>query len=76
MTQTITALECRFAVHIPTRNYDVPDIHLIKEQVHYSDGSVKPNVKLLANFKRPFWITQKSKQNHEQKKNGKRKIIC
>lgn len=70
MTHTITATarECRFAVHIPTRQYDVPDIHLIKEQVTYSDGTVVPNVKLIKNFKRPFFITQKSKQNYEQKK--------
>lgn len=73
MTQTITARECRFAVHIPTRQYDVPDVHLIKEQLTLSDGTIQPNVKLVKNFKRPFWITQKSKQNHEQKKEWEEK---
>ena len=68
MTQTITARECRFAVHIPSRHHEMPDIHLIKEQVHTSDGKIEPNVSLVKNFKRPFWVTTKANQNHEQKK--------
>ena len=68
MTQTITARECRFAIHIPSRHYDMPDIHLIKEQVHNSDGEIEPNLSLVKNFKRPFWVTTKAYQNHEQKK--------
>ena len=68
MTQTITAREARFAVHIPTRHYDVPDVHLIKEALHLADGTIVPNVRLINNFKRPFWIVQKSKQTYDQKK--------
>ena len=58
----IKAIECRFAVHCPSK--DSPDdIHLIKEVVHYEDGATEPRVVLRKNFKRPFYITKKGKQN-------------
>ncbi len=64
----ITGVECRFVVHVPTRDNDVPDVHLIKEAVHYEDGTVKPNVRIIKNYERPFWITKPSFQNHTSKK--------
>jgi hypothetical protein len=68
----VIARECRFAVHIPTKRSDIPDVHFVKEQVHIqnADGTVeiKPNVKLVSNFTRPFWVTKQSYRNHEQKK--------
>lgn len=67
-TTTITGRECRFAIHIPTYQSDIPDIHLVKEAVHYSDGTVRPNIKLWKNFKRPYWITKPQYRNHTQKK--------
>lgn len=64
---TVTAKECRFAVHIP--NYKGgDDYHLVKEILHLSDGTTRPNVNLMVNFKRPFFVTSKPYRNHEQKK--------
>jgi hypothetical protein len=71
-TQTdkqIVGYECRFAVYCPpTGNEDSTDYHLVKEIIHYSDKTTKPNVRLIRDFKRPFWITRKGFQNHQQKK--------
>lgn len=64
----IKGIECRFAIHIPSNHPNIPDVHLIKEQIHYSDGTIKPNIRFIKNFQRSFWITKKNKQNHEQKK--------
>ena len=66
--KTIKAKECRFAFHIPTRSKDFPDLHLVKEVIHYEDGTTEPNVRFVKGFKRSFWITQKKYRNHEQKK--------
>lgn len=80
MTQIITqensknpiVKECRFAVYIEPPRYDMPDLHLIKEQIHTFDEKgdlvLKPNVLLVQNFKRPFWVTRKGFQNHKNKK--------
>ncbi len=64
----IVAKECRFAFHIESRSQDFPDTHLVKEILHYSDGTTQPNVLFLPNFKRDFYVTQKQYQDHEQKK--------
>lgn len=60
--------ECRFAIHIPSKRSDVPDYHLIKEVLHNPDGTTTPNVRFASQYRRPFWITKKPYQNHEQKK--------
>lgn len=68
MKPTIVARECKFAIHIPERYNVRPDLHLIKEQQHWSDGSITPNVRLVKDFRRKFWVTNKSKRSHTQKK--------
>jgi hypothetical protein len=64
--------ECRFAVYMEPPRYDMPDYHLIKEQIHVAqeDGTftLKPNILLIQNFKRSFWTTRKGFQNHKNKK--------
>lgn len=65
----IIGRECRFAIHIPAKpNKGTADIHLIKEQVHYANGDILPNLRLVKDYKRPYWITNRNKRNHEQKK--------
>lgn len=60
--------ECRFAVHIPTKDHDTPDYHLVKEVLHFEDGTLKPNIRIVRNFPRTFYVTEKRYRNHEQKK--------
>lgn len=64
----VKGIECRFAIHVPSNHPDIPDVHLIKEQIHYNDGTIKPNLRIIKNFERSFWITKDNKRNHEQKK--------
>lgn len=64
----IKAIECRFAKHVSMRKYQEEDVHLVKERIHYTDGTSAPNLRLVKGFKRPFWITQQRHRNHKQKK--------
>lgn len=78
MTQTINEIlqpivkECRFAVYVEPPEYGMPDLHLVKEQIHTTgingEVTLKPNVILLQDFKRSFWTTRKGFQNHKSKK--------
>lgn len=68
MSDDILGYECKFAVHIPSRHNDTPDIHLIKEQVHKNDGTIVPNIRFVKNYERPYWITRQNKRNYKQKK--------
>ena len=67
MGTKIKAVECKFAVHVPSK-YDQSDLHLVKEVIHFEDGTTKPNVKLIENYKRDFWVTKKGFRNHKSKK--------
>lgn len=65
----IVKRECRFVWHIrESAKSGRPDAHYIKEQLHYSDGTVKPNIRLVRDYKRPFWVTKESYRNHKSKK--------
>lgn len=65
----IDSIECKFAIHIPTnRPQDKKDLHLIKERIHYDDGTTAPNVRIIADYKRDFYVTRPAYQAHKQKK--------
>lgn len=66
--KTITGKECRFAVYIPPPSPDKPDLHFVKENVHYSDGTTSPNTRIFYDFKRPYWIVHKGARNYTQPK--------
>ncbi len=59
--------ECKFVTHIP-KYQDRPDLHFIKEVSHHPDGSIEKNLRILKDFKRPFYITKPHYQNYTQKK--------
>lgn len=61
-------IHCKFVTHIPRENYDSPDFHLVKETIIEDDGSLTPNIRLIKDFKRPFWVTKKGFRVHKSKK--------
>lgn len=67
----VKGYECKFATYCPpndghggTNN----DVHVVKEYIHLKDGQIVPNVKIVKNFKRKFWITKPLHRNHNDKK--------
>lgn len=63
----IIGRECRFATHLP-ENHFRRDTHLVKEILHYDDGTTKPNLLKVVDFKRPYYLTNQVHRNHKQKK--------
>jgi hypothetical protein len=62
-------IECRFAYHISENpNVGNPDLHLVKEVVHYDDGTKKPRLRLQKDFERPYYIVKRNKRNFKDKK--------
>jgi len=68
MAQEILGKECKFSFWLPAIQDVRDDTHIIKEIIHYKDGTKKPNLKIISNYKRPFWITKQHLQNHKEKK--------
>lgn len=64
----IIAKEFRSAFHLSAIPNVRKDIHVLKEVVHYKDGRIVPELRIIENFKRPFWVTKEHYQNHKEKK--------
>jgi len=60
--------ECRFAIHMPSKHPEQPDVHLIKEVLHLEGGTTKPNIRFIKDYVRPFWVTLPRYRSHKQKK--------
>jgi hypothetical protein len=65
------ALECKHVTYAPHCQGD-GDIHVVKEIQHFADGSTKPHVRFIKNYKRKFGVTKKGHQNHQSKKEAEK----
>mgnify|MGYP000393743039 CR=1 FL=1 len=66
--EDIVARECRHVTYCPPKDSGRGDLHVVKEMLHLKDGRVVPNLRKISNYQRPFWITKKGYQNHNDKK--------
>jgi hypothetical protein len=67
----IVGIECRFATHCMPVNGGRKDLHVVKEVLHVKEGDniiQVPNLRLLSDYKRPFWVTKKGYRDHQDKK--------
>lgn len=60
----VVARECRFATFCASRDSS-PDMHVIKERVHYADGSSEPNLRFVKDFQRPFYLRKKGRRDYK-----------
>lgn len=56
-----------FASYSKSHLADV-DILAVKEHLHYPDGEIKPNLRIVKDYQRKFYITKPEFRDHEQKK--------
>lgn len=64
----IKGLECKHATYVKANDGSQDDILVIKENIHTTDGDVVPNVHIIKNYKRNFWLTKEGHQRYTQKK--------
>lgn len=60
--------QCIFAQHLPSRKNRSEDMLLVKERIKDETGREYPNVRLIKNYKRSYWVTKQGKRNHKQKR--------
>lgn len=70
----IKAIECRFAVFIPPgvdkfgRRLQ-NDYHLVKENIHFKDGTMKSYTHFIENYEMNYWVTREAfAKKHKSKK--------
>lgn len=66
--EDIVGVECRFAVHCPMPQNERRDLHVVKQVIHTKDGHKIPHIRLIWDYQRSFYVTNKGAQNHQQKK--------
>ena len=66
--EDVVSKECRFVTYVGNPHPDEPDLHVVKEIVHLKDGTKVPNLNLLYDAPRPYWVTKKGFRNHQQHK--------
>jgi len=66
--ESIKARECKHITYIPAVDDYREDTYVIKELIHYKDGTHKPNLRIMSNLKRSFYLTKPHYRNHKQKK--------
>lgn len=65
---TITSRECKHATYSRDRSYQSDsDMLTVKEWITFSNGVRAPNVRLLKDYKRPYWVTKKPLRTHPEK---------
>lgn len=57
-----------FGTYSKSRRSDIDDIIAVKEYLHYPDGRVEPNFRIINNYEKKFYVTKKEYRDHEQKK--------
>jgi len=65
--EQLKGLECRNVTYAPSPD-GKHDFHVVKEYIHFPDGSTKPNLRLIPDYEREFWVTKEMFRNHNDKK--------
>ena len=60
--------ECKFVTYVEAQDGSDNDLLVVKEYAHMPDGSTVPNLRLIQNYERDFWITQEMHRKHKDKK--------
>jgi len=64
----IAGYECKHVIYSTARDGEPHDLATIKEVIHFKDGSTKPNLRYLVDYRRPYWITREGWRTHKDKK--------
>lgn len=66
--KNIKSKEFRHGIHLPYKESERKDTHVVAELITYEDDTVERNLKIIEDYKRPYYITKPYYQNHKQKK--------
>lgn len=66
--EDVVGIECRHAVFIEPAGNSRDDYHLIKERVHLKDKTSVPNIRVVKNYKRPYYLTREAHRKYTQHK--------
>jgi len=66
--EDVLGIEPKHITYVLDQKDGQHDCLVVKEVIHLKDGTKVPRLKLKEDYERPFWITHKGLQNHQEKK--------
>ncbi|AEH03509.1 DNA polymerase [Pseudomonas phage PhiPA3] len=66
--EDVVGIEAKHITYVTDQTGRRHDAHVVKEIIHLKDKRRIPRIRVVEDYKRPFWITQKGRQNHKEKK--------
>lgn len=60
--------ECKHALYFTANDGSPNDCLVVKEWIHYEDGTKAPHIRFVRNYERPFWVTRPDLRKHNDKK--------
>lgn len=67
-TRKVIARECKHVAYAEANDGSDNDMVLVKERLHFDDGTTEAHVLVRENYERPFYITKTGFRNHTDKK--------
>lgn len=64
----LLGIEAKHITYVKAQDGSNHDALFVKEVGHFDDGSKRPRLKRIDDYRRPYWITHPGKQNHRDKR--------
>lgn len=66
--EEILGYEFKTASFVASKENPGSDLVVVKENIHLRNGNTVPNIRLVKDFKRPYYITRESQRKHKDKR--------
>ncbi len=66
----IDTVECKWTTRVELPYAD--DMLIVKEKIFFKDGTTKNNLRLVKDFRRPYYVTKSIYRTYKQKKDGEK----
>ena len=76
MSKKIVGYEFKHSSYVVSSANQTDDAVIIKERIHYDDGSTEPNIRIKRNFQKPFYVVRDSYRAFKQKRTWVEREHC
>lgn len=76
MSRKIIGYEFKHSSYVVSSANDTDDAVIIKEQIHYDDNTQEPNIRIIRNYQKPFYVVKDSYRKFKQKRTWVEKDWC
>lgn len=68
MNEDILGYEFKHASTVRSADSYSDDLVVVKENIHFKNGDIKPSLRYIRNFKRPWYLAKQSQRKYKQKR--------